>query len=99
MWLADQTPGYSVTSPRPNVLRIVHDGKASDFTLDPVTWLPIKSAGVSLADPDHPVRPKCGMNDGGFSGVRFPTHRVNYHSGVNRGEGTTEIIQINTGLK
>ena len=35
MWLADQTPGFIVTSPRENVLRIAHDGKASDFTLDP----------------------------------------------------------------
>jgi hypothetical protein len=100
MWLADQTPGYSVTSPRPNVLRIAHDGKASDFTLDPVTWLPTKSAGVSLADPDHPVPAEMHYERWReFSGVRFPTHRVNYHSGVNRGEVTTEIVQVNAGLK
>jgi hypothetical protein len=37
------------------VLRIEHDGKATDFTLDRVTNLPVSSAGVSLADPDHPV--------------------------------------------
>jgi hypothetical protein len=100
MWLADQTPGYSVTSPLPNVLRIAHDGKASDFTLDPLTWLPTKSAGVSLADPDHPVPAEMHYERWReFSGVRFPTHRVNYHSGVNRGEVTTEIIQVNAGLK
>ncbi len=67
---------------------------------DSVTWLPIKSAGVSLADPDHPVAAE--MRYGRwrkFSGVRFPTHRVNYHSGVNRGEVTSEIIQVNAGLK
>src|SRR5690349_16588334 len=50
IWLADQTPGYTVASPGPNVLRIVHNGKADDFTLDAVTSLPIKSAGISLAD-------------------------------------------------
>src|ERR1700733_13685595 len=52
MWLADRNPEYVVTSPRANVLRIEHDGSANDFTLDPATWLPIKEAGVSLADPD-----------------------------------------------
>ena len=99
VWLADQTPGYSVTSPRPNVLRIAHHGKATDFTLDDATWLPLKSAGVSLADPDHPVPAEMhyeGWKE--FSGVRFPTHRVNYHSGVNRGEVTTETIRVNSGL-
>jgi hypothetical protein len=99
MWLADQTPGYSVTSPRPNVLRIAHHGNATDFTIDDATWLPIKSAGVSLADPDHPVPAEMhyeGWKE--FSGVRFPTHRVNYHSGVNRGEVTTETIRVNSGL-
>jgi hypothetical protein len=34
-----------------------------------------------------------------ISGVRFPTHRVNYHSGVKRGEVTTEAIHVNVGLR
>src|SRR5262245_38632009 len=54
-WLADRTPGYVVTSPKNKILRIEHDGSATDFTLDPATYLPLKSAGVSLADPDRPV--------------------------------------------
>jgi len=100
MWLADQTPGYSVTSPRPNVLRIAHNGKLDDFTLDAATWLPIKSAGVSLADPDHPVPAEMRYGEWReFAGMRFPTHRVNYHSGVNRGEVRTETIHVNAGLK
>ena len=100
LWLADQMHGYSVTSPRPNVVRIEHDGKATDFTLGAVTWLPVKSAGVSLADPDRPV-PAEMRYDGWreISGVRFPTHRVNYHSGVRRGEVITETIQVNVGLR
>jgi hypothetical protein len=100
MWLADQRPGYDVTSPRPKVLRIAHHGKATDFTLDDATGLPMKSAGVSLADPDHPVQSEMhfhGWKE--FSGVRFPTHRVNYHSGVNRGEITTETVRVNRGLE
>ena len=99
-WLADQLPGYRVTSPASYVLRIEHGGGATDFTLDPVTSLPVKSAGVSLADPDHPVPAEMryeGWRD--VSGVRFPTHRVNYLSGVKRGEVTTDDIRINVGLR
>ncbi len=99
LWLAD-TRGYTVTSPRPNVLRIEHDGNAEDFTVDPVTTLPVKTAGVSLADPNRPVPAETQY--GGWreiSGVRFPTHRVKYHSGVKRGEVTTEAIYVNVGLR
>ncbi len=100
LWLADQLRGYTATSPRPHVLRIEHDSTATDLTLDPVTSLPLKSAGVSLADPDHPV-PSDMHYDGWrvVSGVRFPMHRVNYHSGVKRGEVTTGTIRVNTGLR
>ena len=100
MWLADRNPGYTVTSPAPNVLRIEHDGTASDFTLDPATWLPVKTAGVSLADPDRPVPAE--MRYGGWTevaGVRFPTQRTNYHSGVKLAEETVEeSIRVNVGL-
>jgi hypothetical protein len=49
LWLADQLPGYRVTSSTQDVLRIEHGSDATDFTLDPRTRLPVKSAGVSLA--------------------------------------------------
>jgi hypothetical protein len=101
MWLADRIPGCTVTSPRPNVLRIEHDGSASDFTLDPATLLPIKTAGVSLADPDRPVSAE--MRYGGWTevaGVHFPTQRANYHNGVKLAEETTqEAVHVNVGLK
>jgi hypothetical protein len=99
-WLADQLPGYRVTSPTPQVLRIEHGSDATDFTLEPRTSLPVKSAGVSLADPNRPVPSE--MHYDGWkevSGVRFPTHRVSYHSGVKRGEVTTEDIRVNIGLR
>ncbi len=99
-WLADQMPGYAVTTPAAAVLRIEHDGKASDFTLDPVTTLPTKSAGVSLADPDHPVQSEMRYEQWkDVSGVRFPVHRVNYQSGMKRGEVTTSDIRVNAGLR
>jgi hypothetical protein len=99
-WLADQMPGYKATSSTPHVLRIEHGGNATDFTLDPVTSLLVKSVGVSLADPDHPA-PSEMRYDGWkeVSGVRFPTHRVNYLSGVKRGEVTTADIRVNAGLR
>jgi hypothetical protein len=46
----------SVSSPAPIVLRITHDGDATDLSLDPATWLPVKSAGISLTNPDRPVQ-------------------------------------------
>jgi hypothetical protein len=99
-WLADRTRGFTVTSPRPNVLRIEHDGKATDFALDPRTSLPVTSAGISLADPDHPVPAEMRYAEWrDVSGVHFPTRRTNYHSGVKRGEVTTEDIRINIGLR
>lgn len=100
LWLADQVPGYTVTSSKSNAVRIEHEGRATDFMLDPVTKLPLSSASVSLADPDRPV-PAEMRYDGWreISGVRFPTHRVNYHSGVKRGEVTTEAILVNVGLR
>jgi len=100
MWLADQDRGYVVSSPRPNVVRIEHGGKATDFALDPANWLPLRSTGVSLADPDRPVPAEMHFEEWkDFSGVRFPTRRVSYHSGVKRGEVTTESIRVNGDLK
>jgi len=100
LWQADQIAGYRVTTPAPQVVRIEHGANATDLTLDPATKLPVKSAGVSLADPNRPV-PAEMRYDGWkeVSGVRFPIHRVNYHSGVKRGEVTTEDIRVNAGLR
>ncbi len=99
MWLADRTPGYMVTSPAPNVLRIERDGNATDFTLDPATWLPVKTAGVSLANPDRPVQAEMHYEAWTeVAGVRFPAKRANYHSGLKLGEITEAVIHVNVGL-
>jgi len=42
------------------------------------------------------ILPACRQE---ISGVRFPTHRVSYHSGAKRGEVTTEAIHVNGGLR
>jgi len=100
LWLSDQMPGYKVTSPAPHVLRIEHPAGATDFTLDPNTGVLLKSASVSLADPNRPVPAEMRYDEWKeVSGVRFPTHRVNYQSGIKRGEVTTADIRVNGGLR
>ena len=99
VWLADRSPGYTVTSPAPNVLRVEHDGYATDVTLEPAGWLPVKTSGVSLANPDRPVAAEMrfeAWTEAG--GVRFPTKRANYHNGVKLGEITEAVIHVNVGL-
>jgi hypothetical protein len=98
-WLADRVPGFAVSSPAPNVLRIAHGGSANDFTLDPATWLPIKSSGVSLANPDRPVQAELRYEAWTtVAGIHFPTRRANYHAGLKLGEITDATIRINIGF-
>jgi hypothetical protein len=98
-WLADRMPGFTVSSPAPNVLRIAHGENADDFTLDSATWLPTKSSGISLANPDRPVPREMHYEAWTtVAGVRFPTKRVNYLSGLKLGEITGSAIRVNVGL-
>ena len=98
-WLADRVPGFTVSSPAPNVLRIAHGDNADDFALDTATWLPIKSSGVSLANPDRPVRREMHYETWTtVGGVRFPTRRINYLEGLKLGEITGSAIRIDLGL-
>ena len=101
MWLADRNPGYMVTSPAANVLRISHGSAASDTTLDARTRLPLKSSSVSLADPNRPVPAEMRLEEWSvFDGIRFPIKRANYHSGAKLAEEVSQgPIRINRGLK
>jgi hypothetical protein len=99
LWLADKIPGYTVTSPRPNVVRIQHRAGATDFTLDPVSAMPIRTNGVSLANPNGPVQAELRYEAWTeVAGVKFPTKRSNYHNGLKLGAITDAVIQVNTGL-
>lgn len=99
LWLADSR-GYRVTSPQRNILSIQHNGTTTVLTLDPATSLPIKSTGISLADPDQPVPAEMRYEAWKeVSGVRFPTRRINYLRGMRRGEVTTSVITVNVGLR
>lgn len=100
MWLADRMPGYTVTSPAPNVVRIANDRNVTDFTLDPRTGLPLKTNGVSLANPDRPVPAEMRYEAWTeVAGVRFPTRRANYLNGLKLGAITDAAIRVNVGLK
>src|SRR6185503_7569007 len=77
-----------------------HAADATDFTIDPATNLPLQSAGVSLADPDRPVPSETRFEEWRqISGVRFPTRRIKFLSGVKRGEVRTGDIRVNAGLR
>jgi hypothetical protein len=101
VWLADRNPGFVVTSPAPNVVRVAHDGTAGDITLDPATGLPTKSSSVSLANPDRPFSAELRLSGWTeVNGVRFPAVRANYHNGVKLAEETDKVpLRINAGLK
>jgi hypothetical protein len=101
MWLADRNPGYMVTSPAANVLRTAHDGTASDTTLDPATWLPLKSNSASLSDPNRPVPAEMRLEEWSvFDGIHLPTKRANYHSGAKLAEEVSQgPMRINGGLR
>jgi hypothetical protein len=99
LWLADRMPGFIVSSPAPNRIRIAHDGTATDFTLDPQTSLPIKTNGVSLANPDRPVPAEMRYEAWTeVAGVRLPTKRANYLNGLKLGAITEATIRVNVGL-
>ena len=100
LWLADRMPGYVVTSPAPNVVRIEHESDGTDFTLEAGTGLPLKTSGVSLANPNRPVQSEMRYEAWiEVAGVRFPSKRANYHGGLKLGEITGAAIHVNTGLK
>lgn len=59
-----------------------------------------RQPGSLLADPDRPVPGEMRFVEWReVSGVRFPSHRVNYHSGAKRGEAVTKTIAVNSGLR
>lgn len=101
-WLADRDPRYRITSPAPNVVRI-SDGDVShqlDFTLDPVSWLPIKTTSISLADPAHPIPSETLTTEWEtVQGIRFSHRWSVFRSGIRVAEATIEQTKLNSGLK
>src|SRR5215831_11550291 len=102
LWLADRDPSFRITSPAPNVVRIV-DGDSNsqnDITLDPVSSLPIKTNSMSGADPAHPVpKEDVVMEWETVQGIRFPRHWTVFRAGLRVAEATLELTRLNGGLK
>jgi hypothetical protein len=92
-WLADREPQYLITSPMPNVVRIVDKRdlqNAQDIALDPSSWLPIKqTTGNSETQ----------FREWGFvEGVRYPRVSVLFIDGQKRATITVDRIKLDGGL-
>jgi hypothetical protein len=99
IWLADRNRDYEVTSPAANVVRVSARKIANsrtDITLDPVSWLPVKQASISLADPAHPTTSENQFKEWmTVHGIRFPRRVWILHDGVRLADITTEEIKLN----
>lgn len=102
LWLADRLPGYKISSPDPNVIRISLNYRASpqtDITLDSKSWLPTKESSVSLADPAHPVPSETLVKAWMVvQGVHFPRRVWILHGGIRLADIETEAIEVNSHL-
>lgn len=100
--LADRDPRYQITSPAPNVVRI-SDGDVAhqlDITLDPASWLPVKTTSISLADPAHPIPSETVTTEWEtVRGIRFARRWSVFRSGVRLAEATVERTTLNSGIK
>ena len=102
-WLADHDPSRVITSSGPNVVVISTTGDSSqrtEFTLDPLTFLPVKQTDISLSDPNHPVSSESRLEQWqAIDGVKFPRRITKFHGGTKVAEITTEQIRLNSDIK
>jgi hypothetical protein len=100
LWLADRMRGYSVSSPRENVVRVVSDaGNGFDITLDAKTWLPVKDSTTQV-QPDQQAPQEIRYEEWTMTnGIRFPAVRANFHDGIRLAVLHTKKVQVNRGLK
>ena len=102
-WLADRDPRYVLGSPARNVITIGpkdNSFPASEITLDPLTFLPIKEKGISHADPDHPASVETRIGQWQVvDGVKFPGLITKFHNSTKLAEITVEMTKLNGGLK
>jgi hypothetical protein len=98
-WLADRTGQFAITSPAPNTIRLTAKGETNDIVLDPISFLPVKSLSVSLADRSHPLdREDDTLEWTEVQGINFPSQFRNAHRSDGSGEGKTTRVALNTGL-
>lgn len=84
-WLADRDRSRVITSSGPNLIVISTKGDSShrtEFTLDPVTFLPVKETDISLSDPSHPVSSESRLEQWqAIDGVKFPQRITKFQGG------------------
>jgi hypothetical protein len=102
-WLADRDPSRVITSSGSNVIVVsTKDDSAqkTEITLDPVTFLPVKQAGILHAGSDHPVHQEMRFEQWEISGgVKFPQRSSNFDDGKKLAEITAELTRLNSGIK
>jgi len=102
-WLADRDPSRVITSSGPYVIVVSTKDDSShrtEFTLDPVTFLPVKETDISLSDPNHPVPSESRLEQWqAIDGVKFPQRITKFHSGRKVAEITVEHTRLNRGIK
>jgi hypothetical protein len=103
LWLADRDPSRVITSSGPNVIVVSIKGDSSqgtEFTLDPVTFLPVKEIDISLSDPNHPAPSESRLEQWQtIDGVKFPQRITKSQGGRKLAEITVEQIKLNSGIK
>jgi hypothetical protein len=98
-WLADLSSDSMITSPAPDVVRLTLNGQATDFTLDPASWLPVKSVSGSLADPSHPSTAESDYLAWiKVMGVNFPARMRHSNSGDGWADMNTKQLLLNSAL-
>jgi hypothetical protein len=102
-WLADRDPRYALGSPGGDVITIGSKDNsfpASDISLDPKTFLPIKETQISHSDRDHPATIETKVAQWQtFDGVKFPGLVTKVRNGIKLAEITADSTKINSGLK
>jgi hypothetical protein len=102
-WLADRDPSRVITSSRPNVIVVSTKGDSSQrtqFTLDPITFLPVKQTDISLSDPNHAVPSESRLEQWQtIDGVKFPQRITKFQGGRKLAEITVERIKLNSAIK
>lgn len=101
--LRDRNPDVVFTSSAPNTITISvrgDDKHKDDIVLDPTTFLPAESRGISLADPDHPVASATELHGWqAVKGIKFPREIINYHAGKKLADIKIVETRIDSGLK
>ena len=103
-WLSDRDSANVITASSTNVIVISttgDDSQKTEITLDPVTFLPVKEASISLADASHAVATKTRQFEGweAFQGVKFPHRIINFHGEKKVADMRLQQIKLDGGIR